>query len=84
MFRKFDFQTLSEMYFSFKAEDAPFKSNKVPWGNRMMQFVTSYPVQYQLSDSLFSWLHFAVERVVTFITTKPHPGLMAKVTNLLC
>lgn len=30
VFRKFDFQTSTEIYFSFKAKDAPFKSNKVP------------------------------------------------------
>lgn len=50
-----------------------------------MQFVTSYPVQHQLSVSLFfSWLLFAVETVVIYITTKPLPGLMSKVTDLLC
>lgn len=30
VFRNFEFQTSAEMYFSFKAKDAPLKSNKVP------------------------------------------------------
>jgi len=51
----------------------------------MMRFVTSYSVQHQLSVSLFLfWFICAVEAIVIYITTKPLPDLVFKVTDLLC
>lgn len=48
------------MYLSFKAQVAQDESSKVLLGNRMMQFVTRYPVQHQLSV-FCSFLGFSLQ-----------------------